>query len=275
MPTKKYIYSQGWCSLSASSEISAVRVCVGSPLCDGSRAMRPTPLLASHPLRCAPILACAAAPQWRDDLPNALTVSRVVAVPFLVGAFYGRRTRAAHLPAAIFAACAFTDWLDGYLARRWAVHSEFGAFLDPVADKLLVCTCLAVLSGELGPIVALPTCAQQADCSSRGPLALTARRSNLAHGRAVIVCREVAVSALREWMSARGEREAVAVGPWGKVKTATQMVSLLLLLAAVPAAATSTLLRAGLLMLYVATALTCTSAYGYFEAGSRALRRAS
>ena len=183
--------------------------------------------------------------QWRNRIPNALTVARVLAVPVLAIAFYGgRRVRA--LPAYLFAACSLTDWLDGYLARRWAVTSELGAFLDPVADKLLVCTCLALLSGELGAVVALPT--------------------------ALIVCREVAVSALREWMGARGARAAVAVGPWGKVKTATQMVALQLLLIAAPYAALSAraavLLHAGLALLLAATVLTWTSAWGYFAAAA-------
>ena len=180
---------------------------------------------------------------WRDGIPNTLTVSRVVAVPLLVCAFYSQRARVARLPAAIFAACALTDWLDGFLARRWDVFSDFGAFLDPVADKVLVCTCLVLLSGELGAAVAVPT--------------------------ALVVCREVAVSALREWMGARGQRAAVAVGKWGKIKTACQMVALqLLLLAYASAAAEQRLMAAGLALLYAATVLTWTSAWGYFVAAA-------
>ena len=179
-----------------------------------------------------------------EDIPNALTVTRVFAAPMLLCTFYHPGARSAHIPATLFALCSFTDWLDGYLARRWECFSDFGAFLDPVADKLLVCTCLALLSGELGAVVALPT--------------------------ALIVCREVAVSALREWMGARSQSAAVAVGWWGKVKTATQMVALQLLLLAAPKASTSAsayvLLRVGLALLYVATAIACTSAWGYFAA---------
>jgi len=186
------------------------------------------------------------ADDWRTAVPNTLTLGRVVAIPFLVGAFYVRaQSKAAtQAPAAIFAACAATDWFDGYLARRWEVSSTLGSFLDPVADKLLVCTCLVLLSGALGAIVAVPT--------------------------AIIVCREVAVSALREWMGARGQSAAVAVGWWGKVKTATQMTALLLLLLARPGEAA--LLNAGLLLLYVATVLTCTSASGYATAAWPLLR---
>ena len=215
-------------------------------------ALSPMPLHARAAVMTS-LAAGAVESSWRDDIPNALTASRIVAVPLLACAFYWQRTRAARVPAAIFLACAITDWLDGFLARRWSVDSDLGAFLDPVADKLLVCTCLALLSGELGPIVALPT--------------------------AMVVCREVAVSALREWMGSRGERAAVAVGWWGKVKTATQMIALQLLLFAAPAVATSTsalvLLDCGLALLYVATLLTWTSAWGYFAAAAPLLMKAS
>ena len=215
-----------------------------------------------------PLLSISLPYSWRDDVPNALTMGRVAAVPILIGAFYcvplytNSNPHVRLLPAFIFALCAFTDWLDGFLARRWSVNSEFGAFLDPVADKLLVCTCLCLLSGAQGAIVALPT--------------------------AVIVSREVAVSALREWMGARGERDSVAVGFAGKVKTAAQMVALQLLLLAPPpprellamasligaAAPPSSLLRnAGLVLLYAATVLGCTSAAGYFKAAWPLLSR--
>ena len=183
----------------------------------------------------------AAAHDWRAGVPNALTIGRVLAIPVLAASFLARSRSpsAPRLPAIIFAACAATDWLDGFLARRWQVSSALGAFLDPVADKLLVCTCLVLLSGAAGPVVAAPT--------------------------AVIVCREVAVSALREWMGSRGKSSAVAVGWWGKAKTATQMASLLLLLIAQPGANSATHL-AGLALLYVATLLACTSGFQYAAA---------
>lgn len=182
---------------------------------------------------------------WRADVPNALTCGRVLAVPVLAAAFYSRQASGARLPAIIFAACALTDWLDGYLARRWEVNSAFGAFLDPVADKLLVCTCLILLSGSLGAVVALPT--------------------------AIIVCREVAVSALREWMGVRGHGAAVAVGWWGKVKTAAQMVALLLLMIARPGMDIC-VRKGGLVLLYLAAALTFSSAIGYASAAWPLLR---
>ena len=113
--------------------------------------MLPRPALSPMPLHArvaamTSLAAGAAQDGWRDGVPNALTASRIVAVPLLACAFYWQRTRAARVPAAIFLACALTDWLDGFLARRWAVDTDLGAFLDPVADKLLVCTCLALLS---------------------------------------------------------------------------------------------------------------------------------
>ena len=188
-----------------------------------------------HPMRAA--IVATAVTDWRSGVPNALTTGRVLALPALVSAFY---QCPGNMTAIIFTACAFTDWLDGYLARRWRVHSAFGAFLDPVADKLLVCTCLVLLSGALGAVVALPT--------------------------AVIVGREVSVSALRAWMGAQGASSSVAVSWWGKVKTATQMSALLLLLlaeAATSASRSLLLTRCGLSLLYVATALTVTSATGY------------
>jgi CDP-diacylglycerol--glycerol-3-phosphate 3-phosphatidyltransferase len=174
---------------------------------------------------------------WKSSIPNALTMCRVLAVPVLVLAFYNRRTAAGPVPSCIFAVCAATDWLDGYLARRWGVHSQFGAFLDPVADKLLVCTCLVLISGAVGAIVAIPS--------------------------SLIISREIAVSALRDWMGTRGHGDTVAVGWSGKVKTAAQMVALLLLLA--PATAFPVVQTSGLILLYLATVLSWTSAATYFS----------
>jgi CDP-diacylglycerol--glycerol-3-phosphate 3-phosphatidyltransferase len=177
-------------------------------------------------------------------VPNTLTIGRVVAIPALATAYVAPSGPAvACLPAFLFALTALTDALDGYLARRWDAQSPFGAFLDPVADKLLVCVCLVLLSGTAGPAIALPT--------------------------ALIVSREIVVSALREWMAARGLGSRVAVGPWGKVKTAAQMAALQLLLLARAAAGVSALRTAsrlwssGMLLLWVATVLTVTSALGY------------
>lgn len=150
--------------------------------------------------------------------------------------------------ATLFAIASFTDWLDGYLARRWDISTDFGAFLDPVADKLMVSTALILLSGRYGPAVALPT--------------------------AVILAREIAVSALREWMAQRGERDSVKVGFQGKLKTALTMLSLTLLLL-VPGdgmvAPLTSLYLPAVLMLYVSTAITVSSGSLYFRAASPVL----
>ena len=148
--------------------------------------------------------------------------------------------------ASLFGAAAFTDWLDGFLARRWDITSDFGAFLDPVADKSMVSTALILLSGRYGPPVVLPT--------------------------AVILAREIAVSALREWMAQRGERDTVQVGFQGKLKTALTMVSLTLLLGVPFDGMLMTplvnLYLPATLLLYVCTVITVTSGSLYFKAAS-------
>lgn len=141
-----------------------------------------------------------------ENLPNILTISRVVMIPFFVVAHVVGQKSIATL---IFIIACVTDFLDGYLARKYALSSPFGAFLDPVADKLMVTTALVLLV-SLVPAwwFALPV--------------------------SLILCREIAVSALREWMAERQQRSSVQVGNLGKWKTATQMVSTILLLEAAP-----------------------------------------
>eukprot|EP00667_Euglena_gracilis_P016401 EG_transcript_17134 len=188
--------------------------------------------------------ASSAAP-WQRALPNALSVLRCLAVPVLVALFY-RRPYSPLLAGGLFVLTCLTDLLDGYLARRWAVTSAFGAFLDPVADKLMVAAVLVVLAGRYGAAVALPA--------------------------AAILVREIAVSALREWMAEQGLRNVVQVGFAGKCKTAMQMVALTLLLAvphplaAAAAAAPPRLLAAGYAALHIAAVLTLVSGTAYFTA---------
>jgi CDP-diacylglycerol---glycerol-3-phosphate 3-phosphatidyltransferase len=157
----------------------------------------------------------------------------------------------------LFVLASVTDLVDGYLARKWQQTSEFGAFLDPVADKLMVASALSLLVCNL-PVwwFAIPV--------------------------ALVLCREISVSALREWMSSKGERDTVQVGNLGKWKTALQMISISLLLfssnptdAAAAAAASgnlddvglmqSMILSLGLLGFYISTALTMVSGYQYFK----------
>jgi len=142
---------------------------------------------------------------WHQ-LPNYLTYARCISIPiFLVLSYYPVTfpNRAPTL-SIIFALASITDWFDGFLARRWDVTSPFGAFLDPVADKLMVSTALIVLAGRYGGIVAIPA--------------------------AIILAREVGVSALREWMAQRGKRDSVKVGMQGKIKAALTMISITLML---------------------------------------------
>jgi len=138
-------------------------------------------------------------------VPTLLTWTRIIAIPLLVGVFYsGLEPKAVNLVATcMFVVFALTDWLDGYLARRLNQQSSFGAFLDPVADKFLICASLLVLVDQ-----------QRADVF----VAL------------IIVGREIAISALREWMAQIGASRSVAVHMVGKVKTTVQMVAIPFLL---------------------------------------------
>ena len=177
-------------------------------------------------------------------LPNYLTYMRCLAIPAFVILFYQPKR---HLECGIiFGAASFTDWLDGYLARRWDITSAFGAFLDPVADKLMVSTALILLSGYYGVSIAVPS--------------------------AIILAREISVSALREWMAQRGQRDAVQVGYQGKVKAAATMAALTLLLL-VPLEKGGTgvlnkLFQPGLALLYLSTVVTVTSGSVYFRAAA-------
>ncbi len=138
-------------------------------------------------------------------LPTLLTWTRIVAIPLIVGVFYlplDAPTRNL-IATVLFVAFALTDWLDGYLARRLNQTSAFGAFLDPVADKFLVCAALLILLqlDRVNAFIAL-----------------------------VIIGREIAISALREWMAQIGASRSVAVHMLGKLKTMVQMVAIPFLL---------------------------------------------
>mmetsp|Transcript_4354 Transcript_4354/g.7288 ORF Transcript_4354/g.7288 Transcript_4354/m.7288 type:complete len:277 (-) Transcript_4354:116-946(-) len=176
-------------------------------------------------------------------IPNMLTYLRCLSIPAFVVLFYQPDRHVA--TSVVFALASFTDYLDGYLARRWDIASPFGAFLDPVADKLMVSTSLILLAGRYGAEVAVPTC--------------------------IILARELAVSALREWMAQRGKRDSVKVGMQGKVKTAATMMSLTILLL-VPFGNTvselSRLYQPGLVLLYLCAVVTITSGSVYFRAAA-------
>jgi cardiolipin synthase (CMP-forming) len=138
-------------------------------------------------------------------VPTLLTWTRIIAIPLLVGVFYlGLEHRFQNLVATVmFVVFAATDWLDGFLARKLNQQSSFGAFLDPVADKFLVCASLLVL--------------------------VHLQRADVFVGL-IIIGREIAISALREWMAQIGASKSVAVHMLGKVKTTMQMIAIPFLL---------------------------------------------
>jgi CDP-diacylglycerol--glycerol-3-phosphate 3-phosphatidyltransferase len=173
-------------------------------------------------------------------IPNILTLIRIILIPVLVIVFYVQGQWSYQISAAIFGMAALTDLLDGYLARRLNQLSAFGAFLDPVADKLMVAVALVLLvQDNPSPLFAIPS--------------------------AIIIGREIAISALREWMSEIGARTKVAVSIIGKFKTTIQMIAILLLLFKMPLAGFPTH-DVGLALLYIAAALTLWSMVVYMHA---------
>jgi len=183
------------------------------------------------------------------NIPNTLTLLRIGSIPVFVLLFY-LPTSWSHIAATVvFALAAITDWFDGFLARRMGQTSAFGAFLDPVADKLMVAIALVLL------VEANPT---------------TFPGIVLAIPAAVIIGREITISALREWMAEAGKQGKVAVNYIGKVKTTAQMAALLLLLYRDPLAGVSAA-SVGLALLYVAALLTLWSMTVYLMASWSAL----
>ncbi len=177
------------------------------------------------------------------NLPNSLTVLRILLIPVFVSIFYAQpHWISAHsanvLATAVFGLAAITDWLDGYFARKLNQTSDFGAFLDPVADKLMVAAALIMLVefNRVGAFVAF-----------------------------IIIGREIAISALREWMAGVGERGSVAVAMIGKIKTVAQMVAILFLLYFDPILGISTKLI-GQISIYIAVILTLVSMAYYLKA---------
>jgi CDP-diacylglycerol--glycerol-3-phosphate 3-phosphatidyltransferase len=180
------------------------------------------------------------------NAPNILTVLRLVLIPLFIVAYHLPYRYANVLATVLFVIAAITDWLDGYLARRLGQHSHFGAFLDPVADKLMVAAALVMLVAD--PVVY--------NAVYDGRL--------FAIVVVVIVGREITVSALREWMAEYGKRSRVAVSFVGKVKTTAQMLAIPFLLwredlLGLP------ILHTGEVLLYIAGALTLWSMLMYLR----------
>jgi CDP-diacylglycerol--glycerol-3-phosphate 3-phosphatidyltransferase len=172
--------------------------------------------------------------------PNILTFIRILIIPVFVLVFYLPFQLAHAVCSIIFALACATDWLDGYLARMLQQTSRLGAFLDPVADKLLVAVALVLLVGE-------------------GELHF------LTIPAAIIIGREIVVSALREWMAELGKRSSVAVSRMGKIKTTLQMVALVILLWFTPGVSGAWLGILGYALLYIAAGLTLWSMLIYLR----------
>jgi CDP-diacylglycerol--glycerol-3-phosphate 3-phosphatidyltransferase len=179
------------------------------------------------------------------NLPNGLTFLRIGLIPVFVLLFYLPFAWSNEATVLVFVLAALTDWLDGLLARRMGQASAFGAFLDPVADKLMVAIALVLLvQADPTPFLAIPA--------------------------AVIVGREIVISGLREWMAEIGKRAHMAVSIVAKVKTVAQMVAIALLLYREPADSAR---AAGFLLLYVAVALTLWSMYMYMRTACLSVNR--
>lgn len=172
------------------------------------------------------------------NLPNILTMSRIVMIPVFVVIFYLPAQWSYLVSAAIFALAGATDWLDGYLARKLDQSTPFGAFLDPVADKLMVAVALTVLIEEHASLI-------------------------LTVPATIIIGREIVISALREWMAEMGSRASVAVSYIGKIKTTAQMVAIITLLAFPPGVFGAWI---GTGLLYLAAVLTLWSMFLYLKA---------
>lgn len=174
------------------------------------------------------------------NLPNVLTLLRVAVIPIVLLLFYLPYPYSRQLACVLFTAAAVTDWVDGYLARKWGQTSKFGAFLDPVADKLLVAVSLIMLV-EARPSWVFAVLA------------------------AIIIGREITISALREWMAELGARTSVAVGKVGKFKTAFQMVAIGMMLWGTPVFGIP-IYEIGFSILFIAAALTVWSMLLYLRA---------
>jgi CDP-diacylglycerol--glycerol-3-phosphate 3-phosphatidyltransferase len=191
-------------------------------------------------------------------LPNILTWIRIAAIPLIVVLFYAPYHWSDPAAGLLFAAAGITDSLDGYLARRLNQTSRLGAFLDPVADKLVVAVALVLLlSKDLTPVFGL------SEDRTHMLMSLTA---------IVIIGREIAISALREWMAEMGQRGKVAVSALGKYKTILQIIGLSMMLyrwdiLGLP------IFAIGAALTVIAAALTLISMFSYLRAAWPELRR--
>lgn len=168
---------------------------------------------------------------------NLASISRVVMIPMIIGLYFSEMQSAHLLAAILFSIASLTDWLDGYLARKLNMTSDFGAFLDPVADKLLV-VAIVIMLVTVYPAIFVAAM--------------------------VIISREILVSALREWMASKGQRGTVAVAFSGKLKTTVQMLAIIALLL-FSENGPVVILQAGYILIYIAAGLSIYSMVHYFS----------
>lgn len=188
----------------------------------------------------------------KKQLPNLLTYSRIAVIPVIVASFWWDGKPAYYVPAALFLYASVTDFFDGYLARIWNAQSSLGRFLDPIADKLLVATCLMMLVdaqsiGDNGKLI------------SRAPILPSI----------LILCREILVSGLREFLAELSVK--VPVSTLAKYKTAIQMTAIFLLLLGAGAPAWLPAEQLGWWGLWAAAILTLITGYAYMREGLRHL----
>ena len=176
-------------------------------------------------------------------IPNILTLLRIALIPLMILVYVSPLEHAMPLAALIFGLAGLTDWLDGYLARKLNQTSPFGAFLDPVADKLIVaCALVLVLYRHPSLYILIPAL--------------------------IIIGREITVSALREWMAGLGKRKTVAVSFLGKIKTTVQIIAILFLLWYQPLMGIPTFII-GVWLLIIAAILTLISMFDYLRVALR------
>ena len=185
------------------------------------------------------------------NIPILLTWMRALLIPVFTLLFYlpsnWMQPQTANWAAAfVFSAAAVTDWFDGYLARRWKQTSDFGAFLDPVADKLMVAVALILLVSlnRTHPVFAM-----------------------------IIIGREITISALREWMAQLGKRNSVAVATVGKLKTAAQMAAITLLLLQSWPALGLDFIWLGNALMFAACVLTLWSMFYYLKMAAKEFKQ--
>ncbi|XP_014497153.1 CDP-diacylglycerol--glycerol-3-phosphate 3-phosphatidyltransferase 1, chloroplastic-like isoform X1 [Vigna radiata var. radiata] len=192
-------------------------------------------------------------------LPTILTLGRVASIPLFVATFFMDGWRGTVVTTSIFTAAAVTDWLDGYIARKMKMKSTFGAFLDPVADKLMVSATLVLL------------CTRPLEVAVFGQLPWLLIIPSI-----TIIGREITMSALREWAASQGSKllEVVAVNNLGKWKTATQMLALIILLATRDCSrgGPAILVGSGVVLLYISAGLSLWSFVVYTREICKVLR---